>query len=273
MGHNSADALHIMAETYRMAFADRDAYFGDPEQCDVPVDTLLSMEYAARRASQIDLTRAMGKAQPGNVGMVASGAAGGAGGTTHIVAVDTGGNAVSVTQTLIGGLTGLGVAGNTGVVINCSLQWFDIQRDQPNSVGPRKRPVTNMTPMIAEKDGRAVLAVGSPGSRRISNAVGQVALNVLEFGMTAQEAISAPRIDLSTGKIVIDDRIDPEVIDDLRGRGHTVEAVHEFIGSFKPENSYRGYFARPAAIFIDGDGVRHGGDYPYAEGAAVGVPR
>jgi gamma-glutamyltranspeptidase / glutathione hydrolase len=273
MGHNSADALHVMAETYRMAFADRDAYLGDPDFCDAPVDDLLSAGYAARRAAEIDPKRAMETVEPGDVGRVAAGRAGGGGGTTHLAVVDADGNAVSHTQTLIGGLTGLGVAGNTGVVMNCSLQWFDHQANQPNSVGPRKRPVTNMTPLIAERDGRAVLAVGAPGSRRISNAVGQVTLNVLEHGMPVQQAISAPRIDLSKGHIVADDRIDPAVIEELRARGHKVELVTEFLGSGGPANSYRGFFARPAAVYVDDEGIRHGGDYPYAEGAAVGVPK
>jgi gamma-glutamyltranspeptidase / glutathione hydrolase len=272
MGHNSADALHVMAETYRLAFADRDAYLGDPDFVDVPVETLLSPGYTARRASEIDRNRSMGDVKPGDIGRVTASGPGGGGGTTHLCVVDAEGNMVSQTQTLIGGLTGLGVAGRTGVVMNCALQWFNHEADTANSVGPRKRPVSNMTPLIVEKDGRAVLAVGAPGSRRISNAVGQVTLNVLEHGMLPQPAISAPRIDLSLGHIVADDKIDAAVIEDLRSRGHQVEVVHEFINSGGPENSYRGFFARPNAIYIDDQGVRHGGDYQYAQGAVVNVP-
>jgi gamma-glutamyltranspeptidase / glutathione hydrolase len=178
---------------------------------------------------------------------------------------------VSQTQTLIGGLTGLGVAGNTGVVMNCSLQWFNHEPDTASSVAPNKRPTTNMTPVIAERHGRPVLAVGAPGSRRITNAVSQVALNVLAHGMLPQPANSAPRIDVSLGHIVADDRIDPAVIDDLRQRGHRVDVVHEFINSGGPANSYRGNFARPNAIFVDDEGTRHGGDYQFAPGAVVCV--
>jgi hypothetical protein len=86
-----------------------------------------------------------------------------------------------------------------------------------------------------------------------------------------QPAISAPRIDLSQGYIVADDRIDASVIDGLRALGHRVETVHEFINAGGPAAGYRGYFARPAAVFVDAAGIRHGGDYPFLEGMAAGV--
>ncbi|MEX1158564.1 MAG: gamma-glutamyltransferase [Thermomicrobiales bacterium] len=273
MGHNSADSLHVMAETFRLAFADRDAYLGDPEFCDPPVETLLSDEYLVGRRNAIDRNRAIATALPGNVGRAPVGAQAGGGGTTQICAVDAHGNMVSMTQTLIGGLTGLGVAGDTGVVMNCALQWFDPQPGAPNSVAPGKRPLSNMTPMIVERDGRPVLAVGAPGSRRITNAVTQVTLNVLEHGLPVQPAISAPRIDCSLGHILADDRIDSSAITDLRGRGHRVDVVNEFINAGGPATGYRGNFSRPAAIHVDADGIRHGGDYPFVEGMAVGVPR
>jgi len=273
MGHNSADALHVMAETFRMAFADRDAYLGDPEFCDPPVETLLSDDYLASRRAEIDMRQAMTEVRPGDVGREPTGAQGGGGGTTQICAVDQDGNVVSMTQTLIGGMTGLGVAGDTGVVMNCALQWFDPRPNAPNSVAPGKRPLSNMTPMIVERAGKPVLAVGAPGSRRITNAVSQVTLNVLDYGMPVQPAISAPRIDCSQGHIIADDRISAATIADLRQRGHRVDVVNEFINSGGPATGYRGNFSRPAAIQIDDDGVRHGGDYPFVEGMAVGVPR
>jgi gamma-glutamyltranspeptidase / glutathione hydrolase len=266
LGHNSADALHIMAESYRMAFADRDACFGDPDCVDVPVDRLMDDDYIADRAGLIDLNEAMKTVEPGVPGN--SGEHEG-GGTTHICAIDADGNMVSQTQTLIGGLTGLGVAGTTGVVMNCALQWFNHEAGTANSVAPNKRPTSNMTPVIAEKDGRAVLAAGAPGSRRISNAVSQVVFNILAHDMLPQAAISAPRIDVSLGHIVADDRIPVESLDELRERGHHVDSVHEFINSGGPASSYRGNFARPNAIFVDEAGRRHGGDYQFAPGAVV----
>jgi gamma-glutamyltranspeptidase / glutathione hydrolase len=271
-GHNSADSLHLIAEAYRMAFADRDAYFGDPDFVDVPVETLLSADYVAQRAGEISTNQALTKVHAGEIGMPVKPGTNQGGGTTHICAVDAEGNMVSQTQTLIGGLTGLGVAGNTGVVMNCALQWFNYEPDTANSVAPGKRPTSNMTPIIAERDGRPVLAAGAPGSRRISNAVSQVALNVLEYGMLPQAAISAPRIDLSQGHIVADDKIDSITLQELRERGHRVDAVTEFINSGGPDASYRGNFARPNAIWIDEHGIRHGGDYQYAPGIVVAMP-
>ena len=270
-GHNSSTSLHLMTEAYRQAFADRDAYFGDPDFVDVPVDELLSKEYLARRAGEIDSKRAQEQVSAGKTRVGASAGTGEGGGTTHICAIDAEGNMVSQTQTLIGGLTGLGVAGNTGVVMNCALQWFNHEPDTANSVAPWKRPTSNMTPIIAERNGRPVLAAGAPGSRRISNAVSQVALNVLEHGMMPQPAISAPRIDLSLGHIVADNRIGPSVLDELRSRGHRVDEVEEFINSGGPENSYRGHFARPNAIYVDQHGIRHGGDYQFAPGAVAAL--
>jgi gamma-glutamyltranspeptidase / glutathione hydrolase len=271
LGHNTADALHIMAESYRMAFADRDAYFGDPDFVDVPVEQLLNDEYIAERASLIDLNEAMESITAGDTGIAGRAGNHEGGGTTHICAIDAEGNMVSQTQTLIGGLTGLGVAGSTGVVMNCALQWFNHESDTANSVAPNKRPTSNMTPIIAEKDGQAVLATGAPGSRRISNAVSQVVYNVLAHQMLPQAAISAPRIDLSLGHIVADDRIDAAVLHELRSRGHRVDAVHEFINSGGPASSYRGNFARPNAIYVDESGTRHGGDYQFAPGSVVAV--
>ncbi len=273
LGHNSVDALHLMAEAFRLAFADRDAYFGDPDFVDVPVETLLSDGYIERRRSQIDPARAMKVAPPGEIGVAPLGKQAGGGGTTQISVVDADGTAVSMTHTLIGGWSGLGVAGTTGVVMNCASQWFDPGAGAPNSVAPGKRPVANMTPIIVERDGRVVLAVGAPGSRRITNAVSQVTLNALVYGMPVQAAVSAPRIDVSQDYILADDRIDAGVIAGLRALGHRVDDVHEFINAGGPAAGYRGFFARPAAVLVDSAGIRHGGDYPFLEGTAIGVPR
>lgn len=274
MGHNSAGALHLIAEAYRLAFADRDAYLGDPDFGEIPAEVLLSEAFTAERRGAIDPERAMSEVRPGDVGLPAAGSAGGDGGTTNICVVDAEGNAVAHTQTCIGGFESFGVAGNTGVILSSSLQWFDPNPGGPNSVAPGKRPLTNMTPMIVERDGRLALAVGAPGSRRITNAVSQVILNVLEYGLPAQEAISAPRIDLSTGRIDADDRLDSAVIDELRGRGHDVNVVHEFLNYGGPGiglPGFTGYFARPNAIHVDDEDIRHGGDYPFAYGTVAAL--
>ena len=156
MGHNSADALHVIGEAYRLAFADRDAYLGDPNFNEVPVDALLSDEFTEQRRGEIQMGHAMSVVKPGSLGVPAVGAASAGGGTTNICAVDTQGNMVSHTQTCIGGFEGFGVAGSTGVIPSCSLNWFDANPGAPNSLEPGKRPLTNMTPMIVERDGKPV---------------------------------------------------------------------------------------------------------------------
>ena len=274
MGHNSADALHIIGEAYRLAFADRDAYLGDPDFGEIPVDELLSDGFIEERRAEISMDRAMQEVQPGRFGVPAVGMASPGGGTTNICAVDADGNMVAHTQTCIGGFEGFGVAGSTGVIPSCSLNWFDANPGAPNSVEPSKRPLTNMTPMIVERAGKPVLAVGAPGARRITNAVSQVALNVLEYGMSPQPAVSVPRIDYSTPRLCADDRIAPEVLSDLERRGHDVERVHEFISYGGPGAGFpgfTGYFARPNTIFVDAGGTRHGGDSPGAFGMVIGV--
>ena len=274
MGHNSADALHVIGEAYRLAFSDRDAYLGDPEFGEIPVGEILSDEFTEQRRAEIAMGRAMAEIRPGRLGAPAVGAAGGDGSTTNICAVDAEGNMVAHTQTCIGGFEGFGVAGNTGVIPSCSLNWFDANPGAPNSVEPGKRPLTNMTPMVVERDGKPVLAVGAPGARRITNAVSQVALNVLEFGMKPQDAVAAPRIDYSTPRLCADDRINPDVLAELERRGHDVQRVHEFIsygGAGAGFPGFTGHFARPNAIFVDADGIRHGGDYPGAFGAVIGL--
>ncbi|HUG14569.1 MAG TPA: gamma-glutamyltransferase, partial [Thermomicrobiales bacterium] len=228
-------------------------------------------EFTDRRRASIDPSTAMGVVLPGDIGRVPAGAAAGGGGTTHFCVMDAAGNLVSSTQTLIGGFSSIGVAGGTGVIVSGALQWFDPRPNAPNSVAPAKRPLTNMCPLIVERAGKPVLAVGAPGSRRITNAVSQTTLNVLEFGMPVQEAISAPRIDCSMDYILADDRISPETLDTLRALGHRVEPVREFINEGGPATGHRGNFARPAAIHFDAQGTRHGGDYPFVEGIAIGV--
>ena len=274
MGHNSADALHVIGEAYRLAFADRDAYLGDPDFGEIPVGQLLSEAYTEQRRAEIQMDRAMSEARPGDVGVPATGVASPGGGTTNICAVDAKGNMVAHTQTCIGGFEGFGVAGSTGVIPSCSLNWFDANPGAPNSVEPGKRPLTNMTPVIVERQGKPVLAAGAPGARRITNAVSQTVLNVLEFGMMPQDAVSAPRIDYSTPRFCADDRIAPDVLAELERRGHDVERVHEFIsygGAGAGFPGFTGHFARPNAVLIDGNGTRHGGDYPGAFGAVIGV--
>jgi len=150
----------------------------------------------------------------------------------------------------------------TGVVLNNGMMWFDPRPGRPNSVGPFKRPLNNMSPLLVMRNGRPRLAVGAMGGRRILGAVTTIVSNVLDFGMGMQAACAAPRIDLSTGIVLADPRISPDVLDGLRARGHRVRESPDVFGSFE--------YGSPAAILLDDDGQMSTGVDPLnpAAGAA-----
>lgn len=267
LGHNSADTLHLVAEACRRAFVDRFAYHGDPEYADVPYAGLLSKEYAAARATEISADRAAPDVGPGDpwpygptaapVGQAPGHAGAGVGDTTQISVADEARNLVSMTKTA----SHVMVPG-TGVMMNLGLQWFDPEPGYPNSIAGRKRLLTNMSPLILLRQGRPFAAYGSPGARRIPNSLTQVALNLVDFRLGIQEAVSAPKLDCSTRQTLVDDRLAEEVRADLRRRGHRLEERHEDLGYMS--------FARPNGVVVDDDGALRAGSYPFFHGVAAG---
>jgi len=144
------------------------------------------------------------------------------------------------------------------------MMWFDPEPGHRNSAAPGRRPLANMTPAVVRVEGQPVLAVGASGGRRIIDAVLQLILNHMEFGMDAQAAIDAPRIDASGDEIVVDARIPAAVRDDLARRGHRVAAVEE---SIAPR-----FFASPVIVARDSStGALTGGVDPYHPAAAAGA--
>jgi len=253
MGAGSPGAVHLVAEACRRAFLDRFAYLADPQQQSVPIDALLSEDYAARVASTIGLERADPDATPGDpwrfqpAGAAAAGRSGGASGgdgcTTHLNVVDADRNTVSLTSTL-GELFGSGVvARGTGILLNNGMTWFDPEPAHVNSIQPRKRTLWAPTPTIVLHDGRPLLGIGAPGGRRIISALVQSLVNVLDFGLGVQAAVTTPRVHCEGPVTEVDGRIAPEVVDGLLARGHRVKLVEENSSSFR--------FARPGGIRID----------------------
>ena len=200
LGQNSAAHLHLMVETMRRAFADRAAYLGDADFVEVPVTGLTSPEYANELVKGIDLERATpsAKIREGNPVAYESPE------TTHFTVVDAEGNVVSNTYTLNNGFgCGVTVRG-AGILLNNEMDDFTskpgvanayglIQREN-NSIEPRKRPLSAMTPTIVLKEGKLWFAVGSPGGPTIINTVLQVISNVIDFKMNLKQAIDAPRV-------------------------------------------------------------------------------
>ncbi|HEX8435099.1 gamma-glutamyltransferase [Archangium sp.] len=210
-----ADFLHRYLEASRLAFADRDAFIGDPAFVSVPVSGLLSRDYAAQRRSALSGARAStAAAAPGNPlpfqGDVPEASPSAAPArraaedtlldkeTTHITTSDAAGNIVAYTCTLEGeGGNGMVVPGY-GFLLNNEMTDFDlpatVDAPHPNAPAPGKRPRSSMSPLLVFKDGAPVLALGSPGGATIITTVGQTLLNHLDFGMPLDEALAAPRV-------------------------------------------------------------------------------
>ncbi len=194
---NSFQSIHLMAQTMRRAYADRAAYLGDADYVSVPVAGLTSQKYAAKLREEILQTKAIVGVQPGKPVEYESSQ------TTHFSLVDAEGNAVANTYTLNGSYgSGVTVEG-AGFLLNNEMDDFAAKPGTPNvfglvqgeanAVGPRKRPLSSMTPTIVLEDGKVRLVLGSPGGGTIINTVLQVLLNVLVFKMDVRQAVTAPR--------------------------------------------------------------------------------
>lgn len=197
MGWNSAPYIHVVTEAMRRAFADRAAFLGDADFVKVPVDTLVSRDYAAMRAKDIDGTHASPSVAAGTIPGYESPQ------TTHFTIVDQDGNVVTNTYTLNDSYgAGLTVTG-AGFLMNNEMDDFTSKPGVPNeykliqsaanAIAPRKRPLSSMVPTIVTKDGKVAFAIGSPGGPTIINTVLHVILNVVDFDMNIQQAIDAPR--------------------------------------------------------------------------------
>ncbi|HLG16156.1 MAG TPA: gamma-glutamyltransferase [Blastocatellia bacterium] len=200
LSHNSSEAMHLLVEVQRRAFADRAEFMGDADFVKVPVAGLISKKYAADLAKSINLERAT----PSSTIHAGDPSAFEPAETTHYTVVDAEGNVVANTYTLNGGF-GAGVtARGTGVLLNNEMDDFTSKPGVPNAYGliqsennaiaPRKRPLSAMTPTIILKEGKVYFTVGSPGGPTIINTVLQVIVNVVDFGMNIQQAIDAPRV-------------------------------------------------------------------------------
>ena len=240
MGHNSAAYLHTLIESAKLAFADRETYYADPEFVDVPLNELFSERYAALRRALVDPERASMDLRPGDpramraeLGASIKARSWGAG-TTHVDAADREGNLIAITPSGAW-LRSSPVADALGFPLGTRLQTFYLDERHPNALAPRKRPRTTLTPSIATtRDGRWI-AFGTQGGDQQDQWTLQFFLNVADFGMNLQQAIEAPRYsclhapssfyphDASPGLVRVESRIDERVREELAARGHKVE--------------------------------------------------
>lgn len=261
MGHNSADYIHTYIECAKLAFADREAYYGDPLFDNVPFETLLSASYNEGRRQQIGSDSSF-EMRPGDIGNGIPAYAIGdvaednrralkvgardvqdlglghahVSDTTHLDAIDAEGNMVAATPS--GGWLGSSpVVKGLGFPIGTRGQMFYLNPKRPNALEPRKRPRATLTPTIATRNGKPHLAFGTPGGDSQDQVTLQFFLNFTVFGMDVQNALDAPAV-YSThfpssfyprkaypGQMVAENRIGNDAISELEKRGHEVEVV------------------------------------------------
>jgi gamma-glutamyltranspeptidase/glutathione hydrolase len=229
LGRNSAPYLHLLTETMKHAFADRAEFLGDADFVKVPVDRLISREYAHALEAKIDAgsTKApeeYGRYLPANDG-----------GTSHFSIIDARGNAVACTETINTTFGSYVVEPKFGIVLNNQMDDFAAVPGKPNAFGliqseanavaPGKKPLSSMTPTIVLEDGKAVYSAGASGGPKIISATLQVLLNIGRFQMSPDEAIRQPRIHHQwlPNRLLVESPLLEQTQADLRGRGHTVE--------------------------------------------------
>jgi len=267
MGHDSPAYIHTLVEAIKLAFADRDRYYGDPKFSKIPEQILLSKDYAAERRKLIDPNHASLEHRPGAFGgplpmPVSSESTIAARDTTCVNVVDRERNMFSATPS--GGWLPSVIAGDTGLAMSERMQTFVLTPGHPNELAPGKRPRVTLSPMIVLKDGKPFLAMSTPGGDLQDQTLLQVFLNMVEFNMSPQEAIEAPRFDSAhlyasfdfheflPGKLNVERRIPQATIDRLMAMGHRVAVVGDW-----------GNLSAPTAIRISmSDGVLHGGADP-----------
>ncbi|NHT74567.1 gamma-glutamyltransferase [Rhizobiaceae bacterium CRRU44] len=198
LGSGSAATAHVMIEAMRYAYVDRNSALGDPDFVENPVEKLLDKAYAQEIRGKIDLEKAGISAQLAPKGLGESHE------TTHYSIMDSAGNAVSVTYTLNGSFGAGVVAPGTGILLNNEMDDFTSKPGAPNlyglvqgeanAIAPGKTPLSSMSPTIVTKDGKPFMVIGSPGGARIITITLEAILNVIDHGMTLQEAIDAPRL-------------------------------------------------------------------------------
>ena len=238
MGHNSTEAMHVMVEAERRSYADRAHFLGDPDFVTIPQDHLLDKTYANERMQNFSTDKATlsSEVSHGDIIVVERDE------TTHFSIVDKEGNAVSVTTTLNGAYGSKVFVDELGVFMNNEMDDFSSKPGTPNmfgltgskanSIAPKKRMLSSMTPTIVEKNGDLYMVVGTPGGSTIITSVFQTILNVYEHGMEMQEAVDAPRFHhqwLPDIVVLEPDSFENTVVEELKSKGHTIEAKYSRI--------------------------------------------
>jgi gamma-glutamyltranspeptidase/glutathione hydrolase len=271
---NSADYIHTLTEALKLAYADRDTYYGDPKFNQIPAGRLLSKEYGAERRKLIT-DKASLEFRPGKAGdkppqhpyyaeiarykiddaLMAKD-------TTCVDAIDKDGVAFSATPS--GAWMPTYIAGDTGIPLTQRAQSFLLVPGHPNELAGGKRPRVTLSPTLVVYPDRSVVTLSTPGGDNQDQALLQVLFYAVEFGMTAQAAVEAPRFQtehlvssfdnhaMSPGTLLLDDRTAAAVVDELKSRGHKVEMRTRYASG-----------AAPVLIRLRPDGMLEAGADPF----------
>ena len=246
MGHLSADYIHVVIESLKLAMADRDTYYADPEFVNVPLEKLLSDNYTEIRRALIDMEKASDKVRPGDVEnmkpLLTDGVyRPGDGGTTTCVIADKWGNVVSATPSANVHVEE-NMGGSTGVSWGNRLRSLNTNPNHPNCIEPGKRPRITLTPTLVLKDGEPLLAISVAGGDLQDQTTMNLLLNFIEFDMLPEEAVRTPRFATdhhqdsfdpnpirertfkNAGSLSINSTVCQDVIDELLSRGHRVDS-------------------------------------------------
>jgi gamma-glutamyltranspeptidase / glutathione hydrolase len=249
-GFGTAETIHLLAEVLKIAFADRAAASGDPDFVGVPVERLTSKHYAKERRDAID----PGRAQEWGAGVAQLESAH----TTHMTAADAFGNVVATTQTINNLFGAKFLIPGLGTVPNNYMNLYDPRPGHALSLAPGKRVTTSMSPMMALRDGRLVYALGLPGGKRIFPSALQALLNLIDHGMSLQEAVEAPRVWTEGNALEVELAIPQSVRAKLSAMGHKVVAVPTVAGGMN-------------AIQFGDDGFLTGAACWRADGTPIGI--
>ncbi|MEE2699136.1 MAG: gamma-glutamyltransferase [Pseudomonadota bacterium] len=246
----SSERLHLFIEAGKLAYSARDAFVGDPNQVDVPINKLLSNEYASELRKLIDPRKAANGITPASIPHSD---------TVYLTVVDKDRNAVSFINSLFQSFGSGIVAPNSGVILHNRGYSFNLNRDHPNCIAPNKRPMHTIIPGMLTKSGSTVMPFGVMGGQYQSFGHAYFLTNIFEYGLDLQEAIDLPRLfPTIDGPVEIESGMPSNIFNELQGLGHKICRPEKPIGGAQ-------------AIWIDWEkGTLTGGSEPRKDGLALG---
>lgn len=258
-GQNSTDALHVMIEAKKLAYADLRRYVGDPRFSHIPVEGMLAKSYADERAKRIDMNKANCDVAPGEPGLPTKGD------TTYLAAVDSQGNMVSLIQSNYNEFGSQVVADGTGFVLQDRGGLFTLDPSSPDALAGHKRPLHTIIPAFMER-GDDRIAFGIMGGFNQAQAHAQFVSDVVDFGMNIQAAMESPRFTKMTFQgcdVSLEDRIPENVRSALTARGHQIELLGDYSATMGGGQAVQRDFK---------SGVNYGASDPRKDGEAVPEP-